>query len=124
MPAAAARGARERALGDEGPLPDARLGEAAAARLVVGARDGGEVDAQRPGERPMGRQPFAAMQAPRGYIGAERFDDAFIDRAGPVAECREPIHTILILVLECMADCTDIQADTKGAFDERPCQRT
>ena len=64
-----ARRARE-AFGNEGPLPDPRLGQAAPARLVVGARHGGEVDAQRPGERPMRRQPLAAMQATRGDVGA------------------------------------------------------
>jgi hypothetical protein len=56
------------------------------------------------------------MEAARGHVRAERFDDVFIDRARPVAECREPIHTILVLVLECMVNCTDIQADTKGGF--------
>ena len=82
MPAAAARGARDRALGDEGALPDPRLGQAAAARFVVGAGDGGEVDIQRLSERAMGRQPLAAMQAARSDVGAPAHRRCF-HRPGP-----------------------------------------
>jgi hypothetical protein len=60
----------------------------------------------------MGRQPLAAMQAAGGDIALERLDDALVDRPDSL-ECRALIHTIPLIVLECMASRMDIQADNR-----------
>ena len=82
------------AFGDKRAAPDARFGKPALPRFMVGARDGGEIDAERFRQRTVGRQLLPAMQAPAGDIRGQRLDDALVDRTVAVSECRGPVHTI------------------------------
>ena len=84
------------AFGDKRAAPDARLGKAALPRLVIGARDGGEIDAESFRQRAVRRQLLPAMQSPACDIRGQGLDDALINRAASVGERRDPIHTIIL----------------------------
>jgi hypothetical protein len=70
-----------------------RLGQTASARLGVGPGDSGKIDAERLGQRAVGRQLLPAPQAAAGHVSRQGLDDAPVERPLTVIKRRAPIHT-------------------------------
>jgi hypothetical protein len=92
----------QRRFGNEGAAPDLRRNEAAPARFAIGARHSGQIEPQGARQRAMRRDLLPALEPAGRDVGRQRVDDAFEGGARPFRKCREPIHTILDIVLACM----------------------
>jgi hypothetical protein len=83
------------AFGDKRALPDARFRKAASLRFGIRPRHRRQIDAERFCQPAMSRQLLSATQAPARDICGQCLDDAPVYRAFAIAECRDPIHTII-----------------------------